>query len=62
MDSLEECSRSKDSNIVVAAVTCVATLLSTLLHIAGGDSINHLYITKINNLYPSMASCNYKGI
>ncbi|KAL1122023.1 hypothetical protein AAG570_003429 [Ranatra chinensis] len=61
MDSLEECSKSKDSNIVVATVTCVATLLSTLLRIANGVSINHLYVTKINSLYPSNSSCDYKG-
>lgn len=61
MDSLQECSQSKDPTIISSTVACVETLLSTLLQISNGQSINHVYVTKINSLYPSLSSCDYKG-
>ncbi|XP_073977523.1 brefeldin A-inhibited guanine nucleotide-exchange protein 3 isoform X1 [Rhodnius prolixus] len=61
MDSLQECSESKDTNVIAATVACIETLLSTLLQISSGQAINHIYVTKINSIYPSLVSCDYKG-
>ncbi|XP_024084809.1 brefeldin A-inhibited guanine nucleotide-exchange protein 3 isoform X1 [Cimex lectularius] len=61
MDSLQECSESKDALLITVTVSCVETLLSTLLVISNGQAINHVYVSKINSLYPNLASCDYKG-
>lgn len=61
MDSLQECSQSKDLSILSATVSCVETLLSTLLQLSTGQCINHVYVTKINSIFSSLSSCDYKG-
>lgn len=61
MDSLQECSQSKDLSILSATVSCVETLLSTLLQLSTGQCINHVYVTKINSMFSSLSSCDYKG-
>ncbi|BES88159.1 Domain of unknown function (DUF1981) [Nesidiocoris tenuis] len=61
MDSLQECAESKDPALISATVSCVETLLVTLLTISKGQAVNHIYVTKINLLYPTLKHADYKG-
>uniref|UniRef100_A0A0A9Y3X5 Brefeldin A-inhibited guanine nucleotide-exchange protein 3 n=1 Tax=Lygus hesperus TaxID=30085 RepID=A0A0A9Y3X5_LYGHE len=61
MDSLQECAETKDPVLISATVSCVETLLVTLLTISKGQAINHVYVTKINFLYPTLKHADYKG-
>lgn len=61
MDSLQECAETKDPALISATVSCVETFLLTLLNISKGQAINHIYVTKINMLYPTLKHADYKG-
>jgi len=61
MDSIEECSKCTDWEIVAISVSCILSLLSTLLELSTGKEINDVYTDKINEKFPSLASCDYTG-
>lgn len=61
MDSIEECSKCKDWEIVFTSVSCILSLLSTLLELSTGKGINDVYTDKINEKFQSLASCDYTG-
>lgn len=61
MDSIEECSKCTDWEIVFISVSCILSLLSTLLDLSTGKGINDVYTDKINEKFPSLTSCDYTG-
>jgi len=61
MDSIEECSKCTDWEIVFISVSCILSLLSTLLDLTTGKGINDVYTEKINEKFQSLASCDYTG-
>lgn len=61
MDSIEECSKCTDWEIVFTSVSCILALLKTLLDLSTGKGINDVYIDKINENFPNLASCDYTG-
>jgi len=61
MDSIEECSKCADWEIVVISVSCILSLLSTLLDLSTGKGINDVYTDKINEKFQSLTSCDYTG-
>lgn len=61
MDSIEECSKCTDWEIVFTSVSCILSLLSTLLDLSTGKGINDVYSDKINEKFPSLSSCDYTG-
>lgn len=61
MDSIEECSKCTDWEIVFISVSCILSLLTTLLELSTGKGINDVYTDKINEKFPSLASCDYIG-
>ncbi|XP_025415186.1 brefeldin A-inhibited guanine nucleotide-exchange protein 3 isoform X2 [Sipha flava] len=61
MDSIEECSKCSDWEIVFTSVSCILSLLSTLLDLSTGKGINDVYSDKINEKFQSLSSCDYTG-
>jgi len=61
MDSIEECSKCADWEIVFISVSCILSLLSTLLDLSTGKGINDVYTEKINEKFQSLDSCDYTG-
>lgn len=61
MDSIEECSKCLDWEIVFTSVSCILSLLSTLLDLSTGKGVNDIYTERINEKFPSLASCDYTG-
>lgn len=61
MDSIEECSKCTDWEIVFISVSCILSLLSTLLDLSTGKGINDVYTDKINEKFQSLTSCDYTG-
>lgn len=61
MDSIEECSKCTDWEIVFISVSCILSILSTLLDLTTGKGINDVYTEKINEKFQSLASCDYTG-
>lgn len=61
MDSIEECSKCSDWEIVHTSVSCILSLLSTLIDLSTGKGINDAYTDKINEKFQSLTSCDYSG-
>lgn len=61
MDSIEESSKCTDWEIVFTSVSCILSLLSTLLDLSTGKGINDIYSDKINEKFQSLSSCDYTG-
>lgn len=61
MDSIEECSKCTNWEIVFVSVSCILSLLTTLLDLSTGKGINDIYTDKINEKFQSLASCDYTG-
>lgn len=61
MDSIEECSKCTDWEIVSTSISCILSLLSTLLDLSTGKGINDVYCDKINEKFQSLSSCDYTG-
>lgn len=61
MDSIEECSKCTDWEIIFISVSCIHSLLSTLIDLSTGKGINDIYTDKINENFQSLISCDYKG-
>lgn len=61
MDSIEECSKCTDWEIILTSVSCIVALLTTLLDLSTGKGINDVYIEKINEKFHSLTSCDYTG-
>ncbi|XP_050521238.1 brefeldin A-inhibited guanine nucleotide-exchange protein 3 isoform X2 [Daktulosphaira vitifoliae] len=61
MDSLEECAKCTDWEIVSTSVFCIASLLSTLIDLSCGKGINNIYSDKINKKFDTLSNCDYTG-
>lgn len=61
MDSIEQSSRCGQLEILFACVSCISSLLSTLVELSSGKGINEKYVEKINTLFPSITDADYSG-
>ncbi|XP_050440437.1 brefeldin A-inhibited guanine nucleotide-exchange protein 3 isoform X2 [Adelges cooleyi] len=61
MDSIEECAKCADWEIISTSVSCIVSLLTTLLEISTGKGINDLYVDRINEEFKSLSDCDYTG-
>jgi len=61
MDSIEECSKCMDWEIIFISVSCILSLLSTLLDLSTGKGINYVYTDKRNEKFQSLTNCDYTG-
>ncbi|GLG94562.1 LOW QUALITY PROTEIN: uncharacterized protein GBIM_01757, partial [Gryllus bimaculatus] len=61
MDSIEECSRSSDSAVCNASVSCIVAMLGSLEELCTGKGITHTYMDRINAMYTELEQCDYKG-
>ena len=61
MDSVEECSKCSDPAIVYTSVSCIVAMLTTLQELSTGKGVTDKYMDKINQLFPTLKHCDYKG-
>lgn len=61
MDSIEESCHCGRVDILYACVSCISSLLSTLMELSNGKDINEKYVEKINLLFPTLQDADYTG-
>lgn len=61
MDSIEESSHSGQLDVLYACVSCISSLLNTLVELSNGKGINEKYVEKISALFPTLSDADYSG-
>lgn len=61
MDSIEESCHCGQLDVLFACVSCVFSLLSTLIELSNGKDVSEKYVEKINSIFPTLKDANYTG-